>query len=68
MSSQWQDLYQAAIFESDRGKVFLRIEAAARAIKQERARGAITHADDDKLHRAMRMLSVLESTNAMRAA
>jgi hypothetical protein len=67
MSSNWQDLYQAAIFESDRSKVCVRIEAATRAIKQDRARDDITHADDDRLHRAMRMLAVLESTNVMQA-
>jgi hypothetical protein len=68
MNSKWQDLYQAAIFEPDRKKVSLRIEAAARAIKQERARGHVTVAEDDKLHRAMRMLAVLGSTSAMQAA
>jgi hypothetical protein len=68
MNSQWQDLYQAAIFESDRSKVLSRIEAAARAIKQERVRGDITYAEADKLHHAMRMLAILESTTGMRAA
>jgi hypothetical protein len=67
MNSKWQDLYQAAIFEPDRSKVSLRIEAAARAIKQEQTRDDITPAEDDKLHRAMRMLAVL-GTCAMGAA
>jgi len=65
MNSQWQDLYQAAIFECDPSKVLLRIEAAARAIKQERSRGDVTYAEAEKLHCAMRMLAMLESTTEM---
>jgi hypothetical protein len=68
MKSLWQDLYQAAIFESDRSKVLLRIEAAARAIQEERARVGITYGEADKLHHAMRMLAVLRSTSTMQAA